>query len=462
MRLSITHRPVATPVAASRPRPRAGSRVAFILAALLAGVPASPGAAAGSAASASTFKWGWDLRSRDEYFNNLLTLDRSAPYNEQNYQRYRARGWAAVSLADNLVLNGRLTWESWDYNRPSNKSGHPVGWAWSEGVVDTLNLAWRRGGAVPVDLVVGRQDMVLGDGWLVFDGTPCDGSRTNFFDAARATFKFTAARTTLDLLYLDTEPMLDDRIRPFNSQHGATTEQSERTGIVYLSSTAVAQTVLDGYLIYRDQTRVLANGDNASTTTAGGRIVRDLDTHWQAKAEGALEFGRRNDRDFEAWGFVGQLNWFARDAAKNQFRLVTEVLSGDDPTTSDDEQFDIAWGRYPRWSEVFSTFYSAETRVAQYGNLLRLGAGWTTNLARPLELALDYNAVWALENNRSSALFSADGRWRGHLVRSVLSYKHSSHVSARLLGEVLFPGNYTVAARRDTASFIRTELMLAF
>ena len=42
-------------------------------------------------------KWGADLRLRNEYFNNAITLDQSAAFHEQDYQRYRARIWGTAT-----------------------------------------------------------------------------------------------------------------------------------------------------------------------------------------------------------------------------------------------------------------------------------------------------------------------------------------------------------------------------
>ncbi len=42
-------------------------------------------------------------------------------------------------------------------------------------------------GGMPLTATVGRQDIIEGVGWLVMDGTPLDGSRTVYFDAARFT-----------------------------------------------------------------------------------------------------------------------------------------------------------------------------------------------------------------------------------------------------------------------------------
>ncbi|HON08802.1 MAG TPA: hypothetical protein PLW02_11960, partial [Verrucomicrobiota bacterium] len=40
---------------------------------------------------------GGDLRIRNEYMNNVVTLDEDAPRSEQDYFRFRGRIWATVT-----------------------------------------------------------------------------------------------------------------------------------------------------------------------------------------------------------------------------------------------------------------------------------------------------------------------------------------------------------------------------
>ncbi|HNW42644.1 MAG TPA: hypothetical protein PKN08_12145, partial [Opitutaceae bacterium] len=59
-----------------------------------------------AAEEAATPAWrgGFDLRLRNEYFDNALTLSDSAVRHEQNYQRYRARAWGAVDVVPSLTV----------------------------------------------------------------------------------------------------------------------------------------------------------------------------------------------------------------------------------------------------------------------------------------------------------------------------------------------------------------------
>ena len=45
----------------------------------------------------SWMNWGGDLRIRNEYFNNLLTLNPNSRLHEQDYFRFRARVWTTIA-----------------------------------------------------------------------------------------------------------------------------------------------------------------------------------------------------------------------------------------------------------------------------------------------------------------------------------------------------------------------------
>ena len=71
---------------------------------------------------------------------------------------------------------------------------------WRYGIIDNLNVQWKKPLDLPATLTVGRQDIFLGDGWLVGDGTPEDGSFTYFLDSARGTYDLEDQNTTIDAI----------------------------------------------------------------------------------------------------------------------------------------------------------------------------------------------------------------------------------------------------------------------
>ncbi|NLX04216.1 MAG: alginate export family protein [Phycisphaerae bacterium] len=410
------------------------------------------------------FKWGVDQRLRDEYLHNVVFLnthDNRAPADE-NYGRWRTRLWGTLSPVEDIDINARLTWEWRNYCTPPGKLS--INAEESEVLLDTANVVWHNMFGQPVDMVVGRQDIVLGNGWLVLDGTPLDGSRTIYFDAVRFTAKLEESKTNIDLIYIDQAADPSDRVKPFNDQDALVTEQDERGAILWVTNKSlVPNAEVGGYFIYKHMNAEAANGDTGNIYTYGGRITGDLDEHWNYYAELAQQLGHKNRQDVCALGFNSKLTYKFNDKYNNQLRVGYEFLSGDEPgTDSTNEAWDNLWGRWPQFTEILIRTYTRETRIAQVTNMHRLGFGWTVYPHEKIEMCTDYNLLFADENSyRDRWGFSDSGCFRGQLLSWLLRYKINKHVSGHLVSEFFFPGDYYTDESNDPAVFLRAEVVLS-
>jgi hypothetical protein len=443
--------------------------------------------------------WGADMRVRNEYYNNIVTLSDDVIRHEQDVVRFRARVWTSLTPVTNLTLNGRVTAEPWLSIKPSFTTAFigNSGMEWRYGIVDNLNVKWSNIFDQPLTLMAGRQDIMMGDyydWWLVADGTPGDGSKTFFLDGIRLTAEAKGIQTKFDLIYVyqNADP---DRLMPTIGAASVRhpdldvrtdyqlTEQNEQGVIAYVSNNSIKNTQIDGYFIYkRDDRQTFERlgvdriyGDNANIYTLGGKITGTPEEHWQYSAEGAYQLGNKQDtilgtftdRDIEAYAGKGKLTYLFKDKFNCQLALNGEYLSGDDPkTTGHDEMFDILWGRWPRWSELYIYSYINETsgKIAQMNNLIRFGPSWTCTPVKGMTASVMYNALFAPEDTASRAvaptLFSSDGNFRGHYLQAVLKHKFNDRVSGHLWGEWIWEGNYY--AHRDLMAFLRAEVMFTF
>jgi hypothetical protein len=435
------------------------------------------------------WSWGADLRLRHISMFNPTTLTPDAARNERHFQRYRIRWWNQFTPMENLEANLRLTWEARTYPKPDQGTGAlTYGWQdWYGGTVvwDHVNFKLKQVADLPIDLTVGRQDLIFGNGWLILDGTPLDGSRTIYFDAVRATWKPDEANT-IDAVFIQQSGQDDGLFHPFNDIEEDQIEQDERGAILYWTNKSLEKTQVDGYFIYKHmeplpQTFRKAGGalapwqgDRGDIYTLGARAVHEFNDNWQLRAEGAYQFGEKErydpsnpfgamltDGSLSAFGFNSRLTYFFHDEWKTQIRGSYEYLSGDDPSTAQDEQFDPLWGRWPQFSELYIYTYAIETRIAETTNLHRLGIGGSIFPTDKLEFCLDYHYLLADENslaNVAPATFSSNGDERGHLIAALCRYKINKHMFGHLVGEVFFPGDYYTDARDSTATFLRAEL----
>ena len=430
----------------------------------------------------SWVNWGGDLRVRNEYFNNLLTLNPNKPLHEQDYFRFRARLWATVTPLDDLSFFARLATEPRVWLEPAGYSPYKgkTGLDWTEGIFDGLNVQWRNILQQPASLTVGRQDIFLGDGWLVGEGTPYDGSWTTYLDSARLTYELKEQHTVFEAIGIIQDGYDDGWLPTINNQNRIETEQNEKGATFSAANTTWRAANVTGYFIYKHDDRLNGvngkYGDNADIYTIGGRLTGLLGEHWKYSAEGAYQFGRKQDlnikfpfvskdyRTLDAFGFNGKFAWLAKDKLNNQLNVSFEFLSGDNPGSKNDEMFDVLWGRWPRWSEIGLYSYAAESRIGQEGDLIRVGPGWSITPMKNLDFSAAYYALFAPESvptrGASATLFSGNDNFRGHFIQSVLKYKFNSHVSGHLWGECLFPGDFYT--HQDPMPFLRAEVAFTF
>ncbi len=430
-----------------------------------------------SADPAPAWSGGAEVRLREVGINNANALDDANASAERHFQRYRLRAWGQYQPDAVWTVNGRLMWEGRHYDEPGIASFE----TWYDGAVmfDNLYVKAERPGGLPVSLKLGRQDIILGNGWLMLDGTPLDGSRTFYFDALRATWR--NGLNTLDTILLRQNPRT--RLTLDGSEEDQT-EQNETGLVLYLRNRHSVDTDLDVYYFRKDASpatgsrsggTVRANNgfifpvaadpsDDGHVNAIGGRVETQYSPTWKLRAEAAAEWGKRNGADMRGFGCNGRATRSLGGAWNNRINLGYEYLSGDDPNTARNEAFDPLWGRWPQWSELYGPYtYGAETRTAETTNLHRFNLGWVAQVHPKAELSLDYHALFADENSKcGSAGFSCGDNFRGSLYTAWLRVKYDKHVSGHLLAEYFTPGDYYVAPKGDNAYFLRAELNLTY
>ncbi len=427
--------------------------------------------------------WGADLRIRDEYFNDLLTLSPQARLHEQNMIRTRARLWTTLTPMDNLSFYARISDEVREWTKPAGYTPMKgqTGLDMREGIVDSLNAEMKNVGDLPLTIKAGRQDIFLGDGWLVGDGTPGDGSWTYYLDAVRLTYDLKEQHTAIDVIGIMQDGRDDGWLPTINPQNLYQTEQNEKGAILQLANTSLPAANLTGYFIYKHDNALnginpIFHPDSGDIYTLGGRVNGLVCDNWKYWVEGAYQFGRKHDpavlypapvtgyRHIDAFGLNSKLIYMFKDKLNNQLTASLEILSGDDPNSNNDEMFDVLWGRWPRWSEIGLYSYAGETRIGQEANLIRFGPTWTINPTKKMEFSTSYYAMFTLTDTPtrevSPTLFSHNDNFRGHFASAILKYKFSQHMNGHLWSEFQFPGGYY--AYHDVIPWFRAEVMFTF
>ncbi len=407
------------------------------------------------------FPWleiGLEFRFRVVY-DDARKLDREAVGHDRLNTRYRGRLQVKIKQSENVDYNIRIVSEPRYYHRPPSMDKQLI---YHEGLVDRLNVTWRNVFDQPVAAVIGRQDIKLGGGWLVIDGTPLDGGRTAYFDALRLTSELNDPNTTADLIWVENYADTAKRLKPINDRDFDLCEQDEQGVIVYLSNKTAEYSSVDGYFIYKhDHDRKTASGYQGEIYTLGALIGKMLNDHWHFYLEFAPQFGHKDGKELSAFGSNSQLTYHFNDDDKNQLYVGYEYLSGDDDP---DKNFDRLWGRVDTWSVLYQgTIDSIDGRAYDDSNLHRIHCGWITEPTDKVELKAHYHLLFADENTMAGGTggLSKRGIFRGQLVRAQIKYKVNEYISHRVEGELFFPGNFYNRDRNDTAAFLRYGLVIA-
>jgi len=464
---------------------------------LLAAEPAQPAAAAPQAAAPETdwfhnpapwLDMGADLRFREHYGYNWTALDddlRDGLGNNASdfhFERYRARWWTKIKFDETTAVNTKMTWEFRTWDNPASRDQHTD---FDEIIIDNLNLSMKHFLNTPTTATIGRQDIMnLGKGWLIFEGTPLDGSRTMYFDAARFTIDV-AEKTKLDLIYIKNQPSSDWWLKPINDRNKFVTQEEEHGAIVYLTDKSTP-TQFEGYFIYKNNNPVDGPAFNFSRAaiprfskkaeifTLGGAISAPINENWNYRVEGAFQGGTSaspntaltaNDQteSLRAFGGKGDLEYGFKDEYDNRLHVVYEYLSGDDPGSKHRvESFNPLWGQWPQWSELFQP-YVTQLEDNLVSNLQRVAFGHKFKPNKQWDIYTDYHLLYANENTfRGGARFSDHGKFRGHLLTAWARYNFSKHLKGNLVFEHMWPGGYYSDQSRDNALYFHWTVEYTF
>lgn len=426
-----------------------------------AGAPAAPPAAPVNLAppAPSPVQFGGELRVRGESFDNLMDLDDNGN-DAYQYVRMRYRFWADAKPREGLRVFLRLGNEyRWgvsgtapDFNKPGSirdpESRVSLDNAWAElAWPPQSGLSWR----------FGRMDLSYGDGFLVFDGTPADGSSSGFFDGVRLKYRHNAIEADLFAMKL------------VDRGFGSAALDEDFHGL-YLKDAGIEIYALHRY---KHGATIAQPGKpwqvvqpRQRTFAFGNRLSHLPEVGWQGALEAAVEFGgpggrwepRRSghpsDPEIErsAHGLQARAGRAWAGPVRPSFELGGVYLSGDDPTTGQVEGWDDFYGEWPKYSELLIyTMYDGTTRIQ------RLGGGgqpysddagaWTNLLAGWIEVKA--GALHAVRLTARGTLLRAVERTgpgpgidRGILMTVKADYNGIPGVALQTLGEWFEPGDF--------------------
>lgn len=414
------------------------------------------------------FKMGGDVRLREAYFNNIpynLANPDQARGGENEYQRYRLRLWGEFHPTEELYVRTRAIYEF----RTGSQGNARKGWEYGDEVVfDNLYVDWARD---DIALRVGRQDLIYGTGKVILDGTPKDGSRTIYFNAAKVSYTG-IEDTTVDFLamYMPSEDELaiNSQDRDLVGKTGRYYHGDEAGGGVYVKNQSKEDLPFEAYYLIKTQEeewRSAYNGikhDGEVRHTIGTRLM----PKFSENLSGNLEMAYQTGDNISAYMIDSllTLKLSALEAQKASVGLGWYHLSGDDTSSSTDEGWNPLWARWPQYSELYVYAYDTEG-AGRWSNLSMPHVDFSISPTKRLKMDFLLGYMFAPEDDgiggghNRGLLFTW---WNKFTIKEGL-FSSNDKLTGHLMGELFQPGDYyTDNQENETAAFLRAELVYAF
>jgi hypothetical protein len=373
-------------------------------------------------------------RFRFEGWDNVVNLDDTAD-DAFAYSRNRTTLGLRWQTTKNLEILGKATNEFRVYLTPKDRA-----FTWHEVFFDNLYVKWAIPGRLPFTVTAGRQDINLGEGFVIADGTPLDGSRSYYFNAIRVDADIRKDHRLI--FFLHTQRTTDTYLPVIHELPQPLAEQPEKALAFYYSG-AFGHVKLDAYAIRKliDATELFPVPGRADTFGLRGQVpvVGGL----ALTAEGALQTGTYGDAGRGAFGGIAHLDFTPRWRVPI-FKTLTLggiYLSGDDPATARMEGWDPIFSRWPKWSESYIYTLARESRSSYWSNLTSLYGALVLDLGSRSDGLVMAQHLGALEVE-PGAFPGGAGRTRGTLLKGRLNYKISKFLTGRVIWEHFTPGSF--------------------
>jgi len=402
--------------------------------------------------------WGFRFRLRETYIVDPFDLDRDH-FDDWQFFRFRSQLWGAYTPNEWWKAHAMMTNETRVWLKPEDGPAGD-GFEWGEVIFESLYLEGKTLNYTPYGFKIGRQNLFYGDGFVCWDGSPLDGSRTAYFNAAL--FKADWGRRSLDVHFIS-DPQTDKYLPVINDRDRPLIEWDETGAGLYYIDRSFDGRRLEAYYFYKNENDPDDVVPESNIHTVGARANGKAWESFDFGLEMATQIGDRGDASRIAWGLELYGTYkFPRETLPLDFGIGGFGLSGDDPTTEDYEGWNPVYSRWPKWSELYIYTLVHERGVAYWENI---GSGWL-NLAwttHPrVQIDWKFYWMWAFEPppDPEKEIFG-DGKFRGNLSTVKLKWNWTEYLSGHFLWEALMPGDY-YAESSNYSHFLRFEVYFKY
>jgi hypothetical protein len=396
---------------------------------------------------------GWEERIRSENWNNVTDFNDVAA-DPRRQVRFRTRIWMNLFLGSHVEFCAGLNNEFKKQTTPGLKLDP------DEVLFENLFLDFKNIAVPGLSFRIGRQNLSKGEGALIFESTPLDGSRTVYSNLAGLTYSF--RKSSFEFIGV-LNPARDRFLPTINDKNKPLLEWDEQAVGFYYTDKNHSRTQFENYYLYKKEVH-----DSRAPThpqfqpdrhlhTAGGRVVQKLEKGFSLTGECAGQWGRQHPgRDIRGWGGYGYLKktWDLKWKPTMQFGYWG--FSGDDPSTPAIEAWDPLFSRWPKWSELYIFSLNREKGASYWSNtrMLQVEAGLSPRSF--LDVRLTYYHMNAFHPFLGDPQVFGTGTDRGDMFQGRIDFRLNKKMRGHVLYEHQIPGNYYRVG--DDAYFLRFEM----
>lgn len=422
------------------------------LLALIVGLPAW-------AVDLSNVKFGGQVRFREYELKNFWNFDNDNRADVWRTFRLKTSLYTAVDLGDNVSGLIRITNQTYGEgisDAEDNKSNKTF--------VDNAYIDVKEFAGLPLDLRMGRQNLLYGSGFVLFDGQSQYGSTSMYFDAIKASF-ILGEQGMLDIIYAkDQENDRSESDRDDVTLHG-----------LYLTLMKTLPFQTETYVLNRqDQLK------NKDIYMIGLRVSDKLDMGLDYSVEGAFQTGETDvfmpgfddpvarKADHEAFGGKLDVGFNFKAAIKPRIYTQVAYFSGDDPDTKKYEGWDVFYGGWPQFGDLLGWAFVAlpagnvvsnnkmasTTGEAAYTNFSLYTLGGSLAPVEKLSLKASYSMIKWNEDYINYTGTRIDDDDFGDYYQFSVGYGYSDKLSFGLYSALIDPGE----AFKDTAQDVAYEI----
>lgn len=387
---------------------------------------------------------GYDLR-------NMWSFDDAQKWDQWNAFRAKGSLKTTIKATDDVTAVLQITNQTWG-NGVTDKYGQELDNTGNKFFLDNAYVNVRSMFDLPMELTVGRQNLIYGGGFVLFDGNSQFASSSIYFDGVKLSWHPTGA-TTLDAFYMKDEE---------NNRDNLSDDDITLTGL-YL-------TVADMPVVGKSEVYFLNRNDEAlgkDIWMLGARISDKLENGFDYTLEAAWQTGDAlQDVDQGAWGTKLDAGYTFKDARMHPRIFGGFVLlGGDDPDTEKNEGWDVFYGGWggiygdllvwtyvnlPNEMNILNTIYdhdklSSTSLEAPFSNFRMMSLGVQADLLKNLSGSLSWSD---LSFDETYAGIDDDF---GDYYQTKLKYRYNPQLSFSFYGGLIVPGEAFSATGQDDA-----------